>query len=336
MNTITRTSVEGETREQELANHRVRCDMQADTADIAAAAEQWLDKRWGFGTVEYDRARRASVETRVQALEVFNLKHWKQAVRALYAVTHGTVSRNVAGLIELCFYAKRMGEASRAVAAFNAASPKLGFVDGRVAEAIGDLVSPNCPNPPAVTLKHIAALAGLVAENGVYEYHSSDTPSYCGYHRSGDKVDFEAALARGNATFNSSALQDILQYWAGMANQRGESVPMPETLDRDSILGWARAELDASYVEEGSNSPNAFVKHGENGELYFGWDGTWTGGRNIRFGVFFNEGTVEEIAFGWDSGTGRPSRFLSIQDLLALPGCTEFAPEQKVEPETTA
>ena len=105
-------------------------------------------------------------------------------------------------------------------------------------------------------IEDVARLAGLLAVAGEYEYHGSDSASYSGYFKKGDKLDLNEALAHGWADFRGD-LTPALTFWARLANQRGEPVALPETLTRESVLAWARAEFAASDAAEGQNSPNA-------------------------------------------------------------------------------
>ncbi len=330
----TRSPIEGESWDESLSLYNVRCQMAPNVEDLEVNSRQRLDGCFGFGTVELERATRAGVQVRTEVIERFNVKQWKSAVRALYAITYGAIDKRIVRLIRLCFRAKRKTEAEMAISGFGGANPEMGFVDSCIYDWVRDVLFP-CPNKREVTMRRIAVLCGLVAENG--EYELGDLPS-SGWWRKGEKVDLEAVLARGVATFKKESVPALLEYWEGVAHQSGRSTPLPKCLSWDSVRQWAREVMVAAEREEGTNRPHALLSEEESsdGDLHLVWWGTFTEGRTFKVSIFFSpEGELSDMTTTarWDSATGHPSRFLEIQDLLALPGCVGFSEGESVTSE---
>lgn len=86
-------------------------------------------------------------------------------------------------------------------------------------------------------------------------------------------------------------------------------------------LRFPRAVLALAEAAEGGLPPpdaSAFVA--EDGEAVLRWTGTWTAGRWAEVGLRLAEDGEVQVRLAWASGTGRPSRFLAVQALLAQMG----------------
>lgn len=136
-------------------------------------------------------------------------------------------------------------------------------------------------------------------------------------------------LAGASVSFGRKAVFELVAYWAGLANQHGESVDVPVDLNRQSILDWAEQVLCASKDAEGNFAPKASVCFVEaEGAIHLRWDGYWTQGRfvEVTIPLTANGRVHHNIGLWWSTGTGKPSRFLGIEKLLVGRYCKEYWP----------
>lgn len=163
---------------------------------------------------------------------------------------------------------------------------------------------------------------------GLLEYDELTRPTISDEELRGQEI--LAVLPRGFAWFKPEEVTNILGYWEVFANQSEErTVPVPDVINRESIINWAREVLDVAYEDEPSgrgNSPRAYLyTNEEDGTVILSWDGYFTAGRYVYVTVIFSEdGEVINVCVEWDSATGRPSSYLGVEHILTLPGCDCF------------
>jgi hypothetical protein len=337
---VSRSPAANEPESVQLAHHWRRCDMAADADDVAQTPEVVLVGRLGGNTVVLDRARRSGAALRLAAIEKFDLTDWRQAVKACFAVGFGPFTDRHRSrfqgsgfsLYDLVFSAASAEEAHRAVRAFELRR-EFDYPEKRVVEA---LLEATATDEFSVArrrgaIARVAEVAGLLAAAGEYHYNQGTSPSSSGYSRTGDLWSVNKLLFYGWADF-TAIVSPVLSYWAGLANQKGQDVPLPTELrlSREAVTDWARQVLDASHAEESSNSPNARVRDGDLGQVLLSWSGTWTGGRWIEVSLHFLDEKVSGATIRWCTGTGKPSTFLSIESLLSDAECVDFG---NIEPE---
>ncbi len=295
------------------------------TADMMTAATERLDGRVCAHTAVNDRAKRASAAIRLAAIAAFAMAEWKDRLKAIFGMTFGRLGHKMVELIDQCYAGSTEESAIFAHRGFRLAEPELSFLDREVLEAMEGFLGngPNRGNPNI--LRGLAAYAGLGAEAGIYETRLNAFDEQESVEV-GRKFDLDAVLARGVAEFEPSALPELLRYWAGLAN-RSEVVAVPATLDRQALTAWGKAVLQAARDDEGSNAPSSSVRPSTKDKevLVLDWWGTFTSGRNFRLLVRFGaDQQAISVEADWDSATGKPSRFLGVELLLALPGCKSF------------
>ncbi len=331
---ISRCPLPGESNADGEAYYRTRCDMQPDADDLVIATEQYLDRRWGFRTVEKDRANRAGVAPRLEVIGKYDLASWKEAVKALFAITKGFASKGLFNLIEGCYYLTSKNEVAAAVGGFKAGSNKLNYVERVSLEVLEAIIGVEYRDLER-SLRQVAILSGLEASQTQYKFTGA---SYPGYYVD-VPYDLSGLLAGGEATFGQEAYLSLLQNWEGLAN-RGEAVPVPteDEIDPvakeygitvlDEIPSWVKKVNDAAWEEESSNCPNSSFSNNTdddgNGTMEFRWDGTWTKNRFTLITITFEKGKVTELKLQWQSGTGEPSTFLGVEEFLGLDACKSF------------
>lgn len=342
MSDISRIPTQGETHDQLVALHRTRCEMAPDGADLVLAAGYVLDDELGFGTVACDRAKRAGIEPRVEVISKLDLGDWRQAVKAVFAAGFGPLTDrhktsfwgSSRSLYHLVYQASSRADAARILEAFKTGR-ELDYLAEKVILAVEAAISPDqCGGAHrARRIEEVAHLAGLIACAADWEYYG--TANTLGHHHNkGDRWDIAAILAHGRAYFQGD-ISAVLAYWSGLANPRGKPIPFPEMRNDDSLLNWAHAHLTAAADEEGGDAPKASAKM-KDGDVVISWDGSWTRGRWFTFTFRVDDaGTPQGIASGemeWSSATGRPSRFLALEGLLADANCYDFD-QREVSPD---
>jgi len=106
----------------------------------------------------------------------------------------------------------------------------------------------------------------------------------------------------------------VLAKWQHFAS-RGEWVEIPATIDEPTLREFASAVLRAADAAE-QNPPSALTRTNPlSGLRTVEWGGTFTRGR--FFDAHFDF-TNSEIIVQWNSATGKASKYLSIEPLIAL------------------
>lgn len=128
-------------------------------------------------------------------------------------------------------------------------------------------------------------------------------------------------LSAGYSEFKGGVaeISEFLNYWQGFAN-RGQEVPLPETITVDSLTAWASTVFQTARDAEISpyNAPNAYMNTEDENVLIFVWYGTWTPNRWVSIRIELNPEGSHKGEFCWDSGTGRRSNFLNVEAMLSL------------------
>lgn len=276
-----------------------------------------------------ERARRAGVEPRLKTIELMPpsfLGDWKEMVLAFQVVTFSCWTR-LSWLVNLLLSAANVEEARRILRAFRVEEGES-YLHHQMVKSLRillDIVGGDNREEMIMCLEYAATCAGLEAQNTVWEYDENQR----GLVPVGQMVDFHPLLARGLATFDVSSTRDLLAYWENLANAEGDEVPIPEHLNKESILRWVRDSLASAYKAEEEWAPRAGFDELEDGSVGLRWDGTWTEGRSVRMMILFDEeGLPSGIVLNWVSGTGNPSTFLKIENLLALKGCKSFSTQE--------
>ncbi len=128
----------------------------------------------------------------------------------------------------------------------------------------------------------------------------------------------EVLLVAGTAVFyGEEKVRKALMYWQGFANQKAEDVPMPPgKLSPQVIASWAEEVFKASFKGEPDwvPPPKARVATINKISISLIWEGTFTKGRFVE--VIFNDGDEPSVFLKWKTGTGKRSRFLSVEKAL--------------------
>lgn len=111
-------------------------------------------------------------------------------------------------------------------------------------------------------------------------------------------------------------LVSLLLYWDSLASRAEEPVPIdsvPDIETPEGIICWAQSVLSAARDAEigGISPPDAGVSQDEE-YVYLGWSGTFTPGRYVEIAIA--KCGCAPITVWWDSGTGKRSRYLDIEE----------------------
>ena len=246
------------------------------------------------------------------------LVNFQQALSILRLTTSDVASPRLHNFVfNVVGGAQRRGEVERLARAFQAgASETLDHLENSVLDAycaIGaSTQSGSWEANVRWHLTQIATLATLIASEGAESLYK--------------------IFADGWANFGPESAEALLRFWAHLANQHGEELPLP-ILDKAGVREWAVAVLAASRKADGGNAPHAWFRDpDEEWDLALSWQGTFTHKRWFRVRLCFGEDVkVASLRAEWDSATGKPSRFLGIETLLAHPACNDFGVTENTE-----
>ena len=222
-----------------------------------------------------DRCNRALVAgpaPRRDAIAQFDLSDWKSAVGAVTAVGYGQLPNGISGhdgLLQLVTEAKNQEIAGLLVKSF-----KAGYGDRRgqpgdyatsmAIRTLEEAVMPEGYRHPDILSSSLSGLADYCGLSTLAREYIYSGDGFAWLASTPLRYDLDAVLAQGWAEFDPAVEQDvrtILLNWAGLANQRGEDVPLPASLTQESVCAWAREVFSSSDKGEGSmESPRASCK----------------------------------------------------------------------------
>ncbi len=236
---------------------------------------------------------------------------WRTEIAELRQALNGLAPK-MARLGMVLGDAKTLGAAKMAVAAFNAGSPELSYMDKVGLTAMQKIVEGQKDSRELKSAKESAGFLG-------------------GYDKPHEIL---CVLAQGWAHFNEKAIKGLAAWWASLAN-RGDSVPLPNTengtMNFETMRAWASATLGAAREAEHDDRPIASC-NAENGVVRLTWVGTWTRGRFVEMEFYFGEdGTPAGAWMCWDTGTGAPSTYLRVERFLAPESCTDFGETENAD-----
>ena len=136
----------------------------------------------------------------------------------------------------------------------------------------------------------------------------------------------EVLLVAGTAVFRGEEkIRKALMYWQKFANQKGNKVPLPGKLFPQVLGFWAEAVFEAAFEgEPWVPPPRARVVTLSETSISLIWEGTFTKGRFVE-ATFNNDGNEPVVFLKWKTGTGRRSRFLSVEKALDFADSYESA-----------
>ncbi len=334
MDKISRSPLPDETPEEQMALQRVRCNMSAQPEDLVIAATQIFHTPPPmYRTVEMDRAARAGADVRGEALQTIPLSHWKRVLLALCAVSYGATGSSVTSLIRLCHGSKRLGEAVRTVDGFYLADPTLEYVDRRVVGVLRALFDKEFFSQRVLQLQTIANLCGLAASLRTYEYMPAEEDGlWCGGHILVEQVvELEQLLTCGSAHLNASAAHDVLRFLASVLlfGTSVQSLPifLPQEVTRHSLQLCVEKELcfNRGFLFHGTLEFWGMQDFTLNWSCPFNGIPRGVAGFLAVFSFDPSGNVLQNVRVDWNTGVGQPAPSLPIEDLLVVPGCTQFS-----------
>lgn len=141
----------------------------------------------------------------------------------------------------------------------------------------------------------------------------------------------ESLLPRGWFTVEvGSPLSDVplrqaLAWWQQFATQGMADVRLPQgDLTFDVIERWSAVLLQATAVAfsfDGTPTPDAGIGYDSDYGLRLSWSDSWTKDHHAAVVVHPDDvGGVGRVTCLWDSGTGKQSKYLNIEELVASMG----------------